>query len=116
MDSATDTKLDTCQHSYFTCVTCYQDTVPETGATTTMLRVQSNNIANTCWQQNAVGSNVPQYTTVDFKTTWNADMTGVENYVSDDFATDAMTDDVLCATDRTVSENMDSTISFWKHG
>lgn len=112
----TDTKLDTCYHNYYTCVTCYEDTVAETGISTTMIRVQSNNLPNKCWQQNAVGTNIPVYTAVDFKTTWNADMTGIDNYTDSDFATDAQTDDILCATDRTIEENMNSVVDFWKHG
>jgi hypothetical protein len=57
----TDQKLDTCSHNAYTCVTCFNDVVAETGVTTPMIRVQSNSMSNKCYQQNAYGTPISKY-------------------------------------------------------
>jgi hypothetical protein len=76
------------------------------------IRVQSNNMPNSCWQTNPNSPNVPDYVNVDFRVTWNADMTRVLNYLDADFATPADVDTVLCDIQRTSSANMHSSITY----
>lgn len=71
---------------------------------------------NSCWQTNTSNPNVADYVNVDFRVTWNADMTSVENYQASDFASGSDIDNVLCDIQRTSSASMHSTITYVEVG
>lgn len=102
----TDPQESSCTHKSYMCLACltYNGEVK--------IRVQSNNMPNTCWQTNPNSPNVADYVNVDFRVTWNADMTRVLNYLDSDFATPADVDTVLCDLQRTSSSNMHSSITY----
>jgi hypothetical protein len=78
------------------------------------IRVQSNNMPNHCWQSSTSNPNVGDYTTVDFTTTWNPDMTGILNYSEADFDTQDETESVLCDISRTNDANMNAATTIVK--
>lgn len=67
---------------------------------------------NTCWETNTSNPNVADYVTVDFRVTWNADMTDIINYDSDSFSSADDIDTILCDIGRTTSSNIHSSISY----
>lgn len=89
-DTTSDATNTVCSHNYFTCVTCADD------SGVIKIRVQSNNMPNVCWQTNTLNPNVAKYVTVDFKVTWNADMTDIINYDSTYFDSSSDTESTLC--------------------
>lgn len=80
--SQSDATETSCTHDYLMCITCF---TALTGKV--RIRVQSNNMPNKCWESSSANPNVGDYVTVDFSTTWNPDMTGIENYTAEDFDT-----------------------------
>jgi len=108
--SQTDALSSSCKHDSYMCLACltYNGEVK--------IRVQSNNMPNSCWQTNPNSPNVPDQVNVDFRVTWNADMTRVFNYFDADFATPADVDTVMCDIQRTNSANMHSSITYVEVG
>lgn len=105
-DMDEDTTSASCAHNTWTCVTCV------TTNSIVMIRVQSNNMPNICWQTNTSNPNVAGYVTVDFEVTWNAAMTGILNYDADDFDTSDDVDFILCDIQRTDESNMHISVSY----
>jgi hypothetical protein len=79
-----------------------------------MIRVQSNNMPNKCYQQNAYTNFIPDYQTVDFYVDWNPE--AIETRYEKDFDTDWDTDSLLCDIDRTHPRNLPEGTLFWKSG
>merc|ERR1712079_164504 len=86
------------------CVTCEED---DSGVV--YITVQTNNLPNHCIH--SVINNPTAYED-EWKVIWNADVTGVENYTEDDFATSEQTDEVLCDINRTVSSNLHASVDY----
>lgn len=99
----TDATATVCVHKYLYCMACFTD-----ANSVVQIRVQSNNMPNKCWESSASNPNVADYVTVDWTTTWNPNMTGIENYVATDFDTQDETESVLCDITRTANANMNA--------
>ena len=101
--SATYTDASPCTWTRKLCVSC------STVDSVVYITAQTNGLPNHC-HNSTVNNNSASGS--EWTVTWNADMSGIENYADADFDTSAETDEVLCDIQRTSTSNLNAATTF----